>query len=91
MKDIIWSRMPYEMERPMTLIPQPYTGPGGEPFAVEITTAEGKITFPYTSEEEAWDARDEAIYAGFQARVLGAPCRGVAVVPEPEHKLDIVD
>ena len=74
-----------------TTIPQPYYGPGGETFAVEIITAGQKITVPFWTEAEAWQTRDDALDAGLKkVRVLGAPCRAVAFCPKLPP-LDITD
>lgn len=67
---------------------QPFYGPQGQPYAVEI---DGKIVSHHWEEREAWDRRDEGLVAGHvHVRVLGAPCRGLAVVPE-SPPLNIID
>ncbi len=62
----------------------PYYGPQGQPYAVEITTTTGgKISEHYWTSREAYEARDRALDAGFaHVRILGLPTYGVAVVPD---------
>jgi len=59
---------------------QPHHEPTGETFAV-VVTLDGGVTVrvPCWTAEEAGQVRDDALDAGYRARILGLPFTGCAV------------
>ena len=67
----------------VTTLMQPSYGPSGEPYALQFRNTDGPLVVRwFWTEREAWEARDFAYGLGFcMVRVIGAPCRGYAVMP----------
>lgn len=55
-------------------------GPRGENYSVVVEDVNGREIYRawHLFESSAWDKRDTLIQMGYIARVMGAPCRGVA-------------
>lgn len=66
-----------------TTLPQPAYGPQGQPYALQFRNTDGPLAVRwFWTEAAAWAAWDYALDLGFvMVRVVGAPCRGYAVMP----------